>query len=135
MYTYAVEVSPEIAEIRDQCIMEEIAKAKMSIEGMCKNLSEAKPEEVDIVEATKALRLLEERISVLTYIKNPPFKEGDQTKLVFPVKGSVRTMQIDIDKLKSAVTIQTEEEAEEEEKKENQYKEVDASNEENEFLE
>lgn len=44
-------------------------------------------------------------------------------------------MQIDIAKLKEAVTIQTEEEADDEEKKENQYKEVDASSEENDFLE
>lgn len=63
--------------------MEEIARAKSAIEGMCKQIGESKPEDIDIVAATRALRTLEERVSVLTYIKNPPFKEGDQNILEF----------------------------------------------------
>lgn len=56
--------------------MEELAKTKMLIEGLAKNVAEANPETIDVVKATKALRVLEERVEILKQIKNPPFKEG-----------------------------------------------------------
>jgi len=63
--------------------MEELAKTKMMIEGLCKEISESVPEEVDIVSATRALRTLEERVEVLKHIKNPPLKEGSTNILSF----------------------------------------------------
>lgn len=83
MFTYGVAKSPEISEQRDQCVMEEIAKAKMLIEGLAKNLNETAPENVDVVKATKALRTLEERVEVLKHIKNPPFKQDSTNLLEF----------------------------------------------------
>lgn len=83
MFTYGVAKAPEISEQRDQCVMEEIAKAKMLIEGLAKNLNETAPENVDVVKATKALRTLEERVEVLKHIKNPPFKQDSSNLLEF----------------------------------------------------
>jgi hypothetical protein len=58
-------------------------KAKMVIEGMHKWIAGKTPEQVDIVKATQALRMLEERVEVLKHIKSPPVDEGDANKLVF----------------------------------------------------
>lgn len=63
--------------------MEELAKTKMIIEGLAKNISETTPENVNIVKATQALRTLEERVEILKQIKNPPFKEGSSNILNF----------------------------------------------------
>lgn len=115
--------------------MEELAKTKMLIEGLAKNIAEAAPEAVNIVKATQALRTLEERVEILKQIKNPPFVKDSDKLLNFDIQGTTRSLEVNIDQLADAVTIITEDEAQEEEKQESQYKEIDASKDENEFLE
>ena len=114
--------------------MEEMMKCKMVIEGMHKSLEAAKPEELDIVKATKALRTLEERVEILKHLKNPPLKEDDKSLLEFEIKGTPRTLTVDIAKMLEAVTIQTDEEADTEEKEENKFKEIETTDQEKEFL-
>jgi len=85
--------------------MEELAKTKMLIEGLCKNISESKPEEIDIVKATWALWVLEERVEVLKHIKNPPFKQDSKDILTFQIKGTEWSLDLDLKKFSESITI------------------------------
>ena len=117
----AMGTDPELKEIRDKSIFEELAKSKIAISQLHRDLQTAKPEDVDIVKATRVLRMLEERIEILKHLKNPSTNPTNPNEFVFPIKGTPRTMKVDREKLRSVISVQSEGEASEEEKKAQQF--------------
>ena len=116
LYTHAFSKDAEISKIRDKCVGEELLKSKSLIEGMHAQIQTAKPEDIDIVKAVEAIKILEDRIEILKHLKNPILKEGEKDVLKYEIKGTTRTVEVETKKLMESIDFISKDQFIEEEK-------------------
>jgi hypothetical protein len=88
--------------MRDMSFIEELLKCK-TIMGLMQTKIDGGSSDVDIVEYSIATKMLESKIQIL---KALDFQvEENKEKIVLNIKGSGKAIEIDIAKLKEAITI------------------------------
>jgi len=102
IFCQAVEQDSQLKNARDMSFVEELLRTK-SLMKMMKERLEQGSAEVDIVEYSLATKMLENKLELL---KSLNFKAGDdEQKLTINIAGSSKAIEIDLEKLKGAITI------------------------------
>jgi hypothetical protein len=127
---FATETNPSVSRERDLCVTGEILKTKSLLEAIKKKLGEAKPEDLDLVDISVAVKTLTDKVDVITYLKEP---DSDPVELRFNLKGTNKKVKVDIKKLQEAIQFVDDGDSTEESKG-HQYEEVELSKEEEEYI-
>ncbi len=102
LFCTAIEHEEVLKQARDISFMEELLKTK-SIFGMMKEKIKAGATDVDIVEFSLANSTLEHKLKLLEALNFSV--ESEDNKIKLNIMGTKKSVQIDLDKLKEAVTI------------------------------
>ena len=102
IFCTAVEQDAQLKSLRDMSFMEELLKTK-SIVKMMKDKVEKGDADVDVVEYSLATKMLETKLSVLSAL-NMNVEDADD-KITLNVQGSSKAIQIDLTKLREAITV------------------------------
>ena len=100
----AIEHDINLKQIRDMSFIEELLKTK-SLMRMMKDKVEKGDADVDIVEYALATRTLESKIRVLQALNINVESAEDQNKITLNVSGSGKAIEIDLIKLREAITV------------------------------
>lgn len=103
IFCQAIENDQNLKQIRDMSFIEELLKTK-SIILLMKDKVEKGDADVDVVEYSLATKMLESKLQVLQSL-NIQVEEEGSNKITLNIKGSNKAIQIDLDKLREAVTI------------------------------
>lgn len=102
LFCAAIEPDATIKQVRDLSFMEELLKVRSMMGVMHKKLAEGEAD-IDIIEYSMATSMLENKLNVLKALNTTV--EGDsEDKLTFNVQGTSKAVQIDLKKLKEAIT-------------------------------
>ena len=102
LFCAAIEHNNDIKSVRDLSFMEELLKVQSMMKVMAKKL-ESGDSSLDIIEYSMATQMLENKLSVLKALNTTV--EGDsEEKLTFNVQGTNKAVQIDLTKLREAIT-------------------------------
>lgn len=88
--------------MRDVSFIEELMKTKIIMKVMLEKLEKGDVD-VDIVEYSLATKMLESKLSILHALNI--HIEGDGNIMTLNIKGSQKAIQIDLNKLREAITI------------------------------
>ena len=102
IFCKAIEEDQGLKQMRDMSFIEEILKTK-SILKLLQDKLEKGDSDVDVVEYSLATKMLEAKIQVLNALNIDV--GDDQAKITLNVKGSSKSLVIDLAKLKEAITI------------------------------
>lgn len=102
MFCAAIESNKDIKSIRDLSFMEELLKVRSMMNIMSKKLGTTDAD-VDVIEFSMATQMLENKLSVLTALNTTVEGDSDE-KLTFNVQGTNKAVQIDLVKLRDAIT-------------------------------
>ena len=102
MFCAAIESNKDIKSVRDLSFMEELLKVRSMMNIMSKKL-ESSDADVDVIEYSMATQMLENKLSVLTALNTTVEGDSDE-KLTFNVQGTNKAVQIDLVKLRDAIT-------------------------------
>lgn len=102
LFCAAVEYNSDIKQVRDISFMEELIKVKAMMGLMASKLGSSEAN-VDIIEYSMATQMLENKLNVLKAL-NTTVDGDNEKKLTFNVQGTNKAIQIDLDKLKDAIT-------------------------------
>lgn len=103
LFCTAIEHDTSMKSVRDMSFIEELLKTR-AIMKLMKEKVDKQDSEVDIVEYSLALRTLETKLSVLKAL-NIQVESEDQNKISLNVQGSRKSIEIDLTKLREAITI------------------------------
>jgi uncharacterized protein (UPF0147 family) len=104
LFCTAIEHDINLKQVRDMSFIEELLKTK-SIMKLMKDKVEKGEAGVDIVEYALATRTLEHKLRVLTSLNIHVDSADDQGKITLNVTGSGRAIEIDLAKLREAITV------------------------------
>ena len=104
LFCTAIEHDVNLKQTRDMSFIEELLKTK-SILRMMKDKVERGDADVDIVEYALATRTLETKLRVLIALNIHVESGEDQNKITLNVQGSGKAIEIDLTKLREAITI------------------------------
>lgn len=102
LFCAAVEHNQDIKQVRDLSFMEELLKVKSMMSVMASKLGQGDAG-IDIIEYSMATQMLENKLSVLKALNTTVDGDSDE-KLTFNVQGTKKAVQIDLNKLKEAIT-------------------------------
>ena len=103
VFCTAIEHDQNLKQIRDMSFIEELLKSK-SIILLMKDKVEKGDSDVDIVEYSLATKMLESKLAVLHALNIQVEEEGNHL-MTLNVKGSTKAIQIDLNKLREAITV------------------------------
>jgi hypothetical protein len=103
LFCTAIEHDVNLKQVRDMSFIEELLKTK-SIMRLMKDKVE-KGEDVDIVEYSLATRTLETKLKVLQSLNIHVENGEDTNKITLNVQGSGKALEIDLVKLREAITV------------------------------
>jgi hypothetical protein len=104
LFCTAIEHDTNLKQTRDMSFIEELLKTK-SIMRLMKDKVEKGDSEVDLVEYALATRTLEQKLKVLHALNIHVESPEDQNKITLNIAGSGKAIEIDLVKLREAVTI------------------------------
>jgi len=104
LFCTAIEHDTNLKQTRDMSFIEELLKTK-SIMRLMKDKVEKGDSEVDLVEYALATRTLEQKLKVLHALNIHVESPEDQNKITLNIAGSAKAIEIDLVKLREAVTI------------------------------
>jgi hypothetical protein len=99
----AIEHDVNLKQVRDMSFIEELLKTK-SIMRLMKDKVEKADSDVDLVEYALATRTLETKLRVLKAL-NIHVESADENKITLNVAGSNKAIEVDLIKLREAITI------------------------------
>ena len=102
LFCTAIENQEALKQARDISFMEELLKTK-GIFGMMKEKISSGATDIDIVEFSLANSILEQKLKLLESLNFNV--DTDETKIKLNVAGTKKAIQIDLEKLKEAVTL------------------------------
>ena len=102
LFCASVEHNNYIKQVRDLSFMEELLKVKSMMQVMNKKLGQGDAG-IDIIEYSMATQMLENKLSVLKSL-NTTVEGDNEDKLTFNVQGTNKAVQIDLVKLRDAIT-------------------------------
>jgi len=97
-----VEHNADIKQVRDLSFMEELLKVR-SMMGLMANKLGSGDASIDIIEYSMATQMLENKLSVLKAL-NTTVEGDNDDRMTFNVQGTNKAVQIDLKKLREAVT-------------------------------
>ena len=100
----AIEHDVNLKQVRDMSFIEELLKTK-SIMRLMKDKVEKSENEVDIVEYALAIRTLENKLRILKALNIHVESGEDANKITLNVNGSGKAIEIDLTKLREAITV------------------------------
>ena len=103
IFCTAIEQDPNLKSVRDLSFIEELLKTKSILQVMNDKVEKGDAD-VDLVEYSLATKMLENKLHVL-HALNINADNEDHTKLTLNVKGSKKSILIDIAKLREAITV------------------------------
>ena len=102
LFCAAIEHNNDIKQVRDLSFMEELLKVQSMMRLMHQKL-EAGDSQIDVIEYSMACQMLENKLQVLKALNTTV--DGDSAdKLTFNVQGTKKAIQIDMAKLRDAIT-------------------------------
>ena len=104
LFCQAIEHDTNLRQLRDMSFIEELLKTK-SIMKLMKDKVGKGDADVDIVEYSLATKMLENKLQVLQALNIKVENEGDENKITLNVHGSDKSIEIDLVKLREAITI------------------------------
>lgn len=102
LFCAAIEHNNEIKQVRDLSFMEELLKVQSMMQLMSKKLEQGDAN-IDIIEYSMATQMLENKLQVLKALNTTVDGDSDE-KLTFNVQGTKKAIQIDMAKLREAIT-------------------------------
>ena len=102
LFCALMENNAQIKQVRDMSFMEELLKVK-SLSGLMKKQLNESAAGVDVIEYSMATQMLENKLSVLRSL-NTTVEGDDDKKMTLNVQGTNKAIQIDLVKLKEAIT-------------------------------
>lgn len=103
LFCTAIEKDSSLKQIRDMSFIEELLKTKSIMKLMKEKVAKG-DSDIDIVEYSLATKMLEQKLQVLTAL-NVNVDNTDETKITLNVQGSGKSIIIDLEKLREAITI------------------------------
>jgi len=97
-----MENNAAIKQIRDMSFMEELLKVR-SMMGLMQSKVEKGDASIDIIEYSMATQMLENKLSVLQALNTTVEGDNDE-RMTLNVQGTGKAIQIDLNKLKEAVS-------------------------------
>ena len=104
LFCSAIEHDTNLKQIRDMSFIEELLKTK-SIMRLMKDKVSRGDADVDIVEYSLATKMLENKLQVLTALNINVESSEDNNKITLNVHGSGKSIEIDLTKLREAITV------------------------------
>jgi hypothetical protein len=104
LFCQAIEHDSNLKQLRDMSFIEELLKTK-SIMKLMKDKVAKGDADVDIVEYSLATKMLENKLQVLQSLNIKVENEGDENKITLNVHGSNKSIEIDLVKLRDAITV------------------------------
>lgn len=102
LFCAAIEHNNDIKQVRDLSFMEELLKVQSMMRLMHQKL-EAGDTQIDVIEYSMATQMLENKLQVLKALNTTVDGDSDD-KLTFNVQGTKKAIQIDMVKLREAIT-------------------------------
>lgn len=102
LFCASIEHNNDIKQVRDLSFMEELLKVRSMMTVMSKRLNDGDAN-IDIIEYSMASQMLENKLEVLKAL-NTTVEGDNEEKLTFNVQGTNKAVQIDLKKLKEAIT-------------------------------
>ena len=102
LFCAAIEHNNDIKQVRDLSFMEELLKVRSMMGVMAQKLGQGDAN-IDIIEYSMATQMLENKLSVLKAL-NTTVEGDNEDKLTFNVQGTKKAVQIDLVKLREAIT-------------------------------
>lgn len=102
LFCAMVEHNQEIKQVRDLSFMEELLKCKAMMSLMSNKLGSGDAG-IDIIEYSMATQMLENKLSVLTSLNTTVEGDSDD-RMTFNVQGTKKAVQVDLKKLREAIT-------------------------------
>lgn len=102
LFCAAIEHNNDIKQVRDLSFMEELLKVQSMMRLMSTKL-EGGDANIDIIEYSMACQMLENKLQVLKALNTTVDGDSDE-KLTFNVQGTKKAIQIDMNKLREAIT-------------------------------
>lgn len=104
LFCSAIEHDAGMKQLRDMSFIEELLKTK-SIMRLMKDKVAKGDADVDIVEYSLATKMLENKLQVLQALNIDVESSEDKNKITLNVHGSSKSIEIDLTKLREAITI------------------------------
>lgn len=104
MFCVAIEGDEQLKHMRDMSFIEELLKTK-SILTLLNEKLETQAADIDVIEYSIATKMLEHKLAVLTSLNVSVEGDGDD-KASFNIFGTDKSIVIDKEKLRAAITIQ-----------------------------
>eukprot|EP00347_Sterkiella_histriomuscorum_P010965 403374259 len=104
LFCSAIEQDQDLKQLRDMSFIEELLKTK-SIMRLMKDKVARGDADVDIVEYSLATKTLETKLQVLQALNINVESSEDQNKITLNVHGSGKSIEIDLAKMREAITI------------------------------
>ena len=102
LFCAAVEHNNDIKSVRDLSFMEELLKVRSMMSVMSGKLDK-NDADIDIIEYSMATQMLENKLAVLKALNTTVEGDNDE-KLTFNVQGTKKAVQIDLAKMREAIT-------------------------------
>jgi len=102
LFCAAVEHNSDIKQVRDLSFMEELLKVRSMMNVMSSKLGSGDAS-IDIIEYSMATQILENKLSVLKSLNTTVEGDSDD-RLTFNVQGTNKAVQVDLVKLREAIT-------------------------------
>jgi len=102
LFCALMEENAQIKQVRDMSFMEELMKVK-SLSSLMKTKLQASDANIDVIEYSMASQMLETKLNVLKSL-NTTVEGDDDKRMTMNVYGTNKAIQIDLVKLKEAVT-------------------------------
>ena len=102
LFCAAIEHNNDIKQVRDLSFMEELLKVQSMMKLMASKLEQGEAG-IDIIEYSMACQMLENKLQVLKALNTTVDGDSDE-KLTFNVQGTKKAIQIDMVKLREAIT-------------------------------
>lgn len=103
IFCTAIESDQNLKQVRDMSFIDELLRTNSLLKLMSGKIEKGDAD-VDIVEYSLATKMLESKLAIL-HALNINIDSGDDNKITLNVKGSKKAIQIDINKLKEAITV------------------------------
>lgn len=102
LFCAAIEHNNDIKQVRDLSFMEELLKVQSMMRLMSQKLESADAN-IDIIEYSMATQMLENKLQVLKSLNTTVEGDNDE-RLTFNIQGTKKAIQIDMVKLREAIT-------------------------------
>lgn len=106
LFCSAIEHDVNLKQARDMSFIEELLKSK-AIMRLMRDKVQKGDADVDVVEYSIATKMLENKIQVLQAL-NIHVESEDQSKITLNIMGSGKSIEVDLNKLREAITIKNE---------------------------